>query len=65
MFKVQNESLVCVLTADMFATPLTIFELLLYVTEFVNLLAEALFPPPSHTCPFNKLVLEILDIEKQ
>ena len=39
------------------------FELTSYVAEFANLLAEAPSSPPSRIRPFNKLVLDLLDIE--
>ena len=52
-----------VLALDMFATPSTTFELPAYAAEFANPLAEAPSPPPSCTRPFNKLVLDLLDIE--
>ena len=63
MFRIQNESPICVLTANMFAMPSTTFKLPAYAAEFANLLAEAPSPPPSRTRPFNKLVLDFLDIE--
>ena len=62
IFRVHIESPICVLNADMFATPSTMFELPLYATDLAHLLAEAPYPPPSRTCPFNKLVLDFLDI---
>ena len=65
MFKVQNESPIRVLTADMFTTPLTTFELPLYAAKLANLLAKAPFLPPSCNHPFNKLVLGFLDIEAE
>ena len=63
MFRVQNESPVRVLTADMFSTPSTTFELPSYAAELANLFAEAPSPPPIRTPPFNKSVLDFLDIE--
>jgi hypothetical protein len=65
MCKVQNESPICVLNANMFATPWTTFELPSYDVELAHLLAEALSPPPSRTRVFNKLVLDFLDIEAE
>jgi hypothetical protein len=49
----------------MFATPLMTFELPLYDVELAQLLAEAPSPPPSCTRPFNKLILDFLDIEAE
>jgi hypothetical protein len=49
----------------MFATPLTTFEFPSYAAEFAHLLAEAPSPAPSSTRPFNKLVLDFLDIEAE
>ena len=49
MFRVQNENPICVLTADMFATPSTTFELPSYAAELAKFLAEAQPPPPSRT----------------
>ena len=63
MCRVQNGSPICVLNADMFATPSTTFKLPSYVAELVHLLAKAPSPPPSRTRPFDKLVLDFLDIE--
>ena len=37
MFKVQNESPICIVNADMFATPSTTFELLFYVADLTHL----------------------------
>ena len=65
MFRVQNESPISVLTANMFVTPSTTFELPSYATKLANLLVEAPSPPPSRTCSFNKLVLDFLDIEAE
>ena len=63
MCRVQNESPIRVLNADMFATPLTMFELPSYAVELAHLLAEAPSPAPIRTRHFNKLVLDFLDIE--
>ena len=41
------------------------FELPSYATELANLLVEAPSPPPSCIQPFNKLVLDFLDIEAE
>ena len=65
MFRVQNESSIRVLNADIFATPLTTFELPSYAIEFAHFLAEVLSPPPGRTRPFNKIVLDCLDIEAE
>ena len=54
-----------ILTADIFSTPSTTFELLCYVAGLANLLAEALSPPPSPIQPFNKLVEDYVDIETE
>ena len=53
------------LNADMFATPLTMFELPSYADELAHLLAETPSPPPRRTHPFNKLVLDFLNIEAE
>ena len=63
MCRVQIESPIRVLNADLFATPSTTFELPHYAAELAHLLAEAPSPPPSRIRPFNKLVLDFLDIE--
>ena len=39
------------------------FEFPSYAAEFANLLVEAPSPPPNHIRPFNKLILDLLDIE--
>ena len=65
MCRVQNESPIHVLNSDMFATFSTTFELPSYVAELAHLLAEAPSPPPSRTRPFNKLVLDFLEIEAE
>ena len=49
----------------MIATPSTTFELPLYAADLAHLIAEAPFPPPRRTHPFNKLVLDFLDIEAE
>ena len=41
------------------------FDLPSYAAEFAHFLAEALSPPPSRFRPFNKLVLDFLDIEAE
>ena len=63
MFTVQIESPIRVLTADMFATLSTTFELPLYVADLAHLLAEAPSPPLCRTHSFHKLVLDSLNIE--
>jgi hypothetical protein len=65
MCRVQNESPIRILNADMFATPSTTFKLPSYVAELTYLLAEAPSPPPIPTRLFNKLVLDFLDIEAE
>jgi hypothetical protein len=65
MCRVQNDSPIHVLNADMFSTPLTTFELPPYAAQLANVLAEAPSPPPIRTRPFNKLVLDFLDIEAE
>lgn len=51
-----------VLTTDMFAISLTMFEFYSQVIEFAHQFLEALFQPPTHTCSFNKFVLDFLDV---
>ena len=63
--RVQNESPFCVLNADMFATPSTTFEFPSYTAKLAHLLAEAPSPPLRRTSPFNKLVLDFLDMEAE
>ena len=65
MYRVQNESPILVLNADMFATPSISFDLPSYVAELANLLAEAPSPPPIRPCPFNNLLLDYLDLEAE
>jgi hypothetical protein len=65
MYKIQNESPICVLNANMFATPSMTFELPFYATEFAHLLAKAPSPTPTRIRPFNKLILDFLDIEAE
>ena len=65
MCRVQNENPIRILNVDMFATPATTFELSSYAAELAHLLVKALSPPPSRTRPFNKLVLDFLDIEAE
>ena len=65
MFRVQNESPIHVLTADMFLTPSRTFQLSCYVVGLANLLAEAPSPPPICTRPFNKEFLDYVDIEAE
>ena len=52
-----------VLCRGMCLSPSKIFELPLYATEFTNLLAEVPSLPPNRIRPFNKLLLDLLDIE--
>jgi hypothetical protein len=63
MCRVQNDSPIRVLNADMFSTPSTTFELPPYAAQFANVLAEAPSPPPVRTRPFNIQVLDFMDIE--
>jgi hypothetical protein len=49
----------------MFAMPSTTLEFPSYATELAHLLAEAPFPPTSHTRIFNNLVLDFLEIEAE
>ena len=65
MFRAPFPSPIRVLTADMFSSPSTTFELPSYAVGLANLLAEAPSPPPLRTCPFNNLVLDYLDIEAE
>ena len=65
MFRVQNESPIRVLTAYMFSSPSTMFELPWYVVGVANLLADAPSPPLICNRPFNKLVEDFLDIEAE
>jgi hypothetical protein len=48
-----------------FATSLTTFELPSYAAEFAHVLAEAPSPAPIRTRPFNKQVLDFLDIKAE
>ena len=48
---------------DMFATPSTAFKLPLHIVGLAYQFAEAPSPPLLHTRPFNKLVLDFLDVE--
>jgi hypothetical protein len=63
MCRAQIESPIRVLNEDMFSTPSTTFELPPYTAELAHVLAEAPSPPPSRIHPFNKQVLDFLDIE--
>ena len=63
MYKIPEESSICVLTADMFAIPSTTFKLPSYVARLAHQFAEALFSPPPCTHIFNKFVLDFLDVE--
>ena len=65
ILRVHIETPIHVLNADMFATPSTTFELPSYAVDLAHLLVEGLSPPPSRTRPFNKLVLDFLDIEAE
>ena len=65
MFRVQIESPICILNADMFATLSTTFELPSNVAHLAHLLAEAPSPLLGRTRLFNKLVLDFLDIEAE
>ena len=63
MCRVQNDSPIRILNADIFATPSTTFDLSSYAADLANLLAEAPSPPPMRTRPINNLVENFLDIE--
>ena len=63
VYKAPIESPIRVLTADMFSTPSTTFEIPSYAAELANLLAEAPSPPTSCTRLFNNLVLDFLNIK--
>jgi hypothetical protein len=65
MCRVQDVSPIRVLNVDIFATPSTTFELLSYAAELAHVLAEAPSPMPICTRPFNKQVLDFLDIEAE
>ena len=52
-----------VLCRGMCLSPSKTFELPSYAAKFANVLAEAPSLPPSRSRPFNKLVLDLLDIE--
>jgi hypothetical protein len=57
----ENEDL----RLGMSSSPFNTFELPTYAVELANLLAEAPSPPPSRIRPFNKLVLDYVDIEAE
>jgi hypothetical protein len=65
MFRAHFQSPIRILTADMFSTPSTTFDLPSYAAEIANLMAEAPSPPPSRTRPYKKLVENYLDIEAE
>ena len=65
IFRVQNESPIRVLTADIFSIPSTMFELSSYAAGLAKLLAEASSLASIRIRPFNKLVLDYLDIEAE
>jgi hypothetical protein len=65
MCRVQNDSPIHVLNANMFCTPSNTFEFPSYAAQLANVLAEAPSPPPIRTRPFKKLVLDFLDIEAE
>ena len=54
-----------VLRRGMSSSPSKTFELPSYAAGLANLLAEAPSPPPSRIRPFNKVVLDYLDIEAE
>ena len=62
-FRVPVEN--AVLRRGMCSSPSKTFELPSYAAELANVLAEALSPPPSRIRPFNKLVLDFLDIKAE
>ena len=47
------------------SSPFNTFELPTYAAGLANLLADAPSPPPTRTRPFNKLVLEYVDLEAE
>jgi len=49
----------------MFASPSTAFEFPFYAVRFVHQFAEAPSSSPTSTCPFNRRVLEFLDVEAE
>ena len=49
----------------MFATPSTSLDFPSYAAELAHLLAEAMSPPLIRTRPFDKLLLDFLDIEAE
>jgi hypothetical protein len=53
------------LRLGMSSSPFNTFELPTYAAGLANLLAEAPSPPPSRIRPFNKLVLDYVDIEAE
>jgi hypothetical protein len=65
MYRVQIQSPIRVLDAEIFATPSATFELPPYASELAHRFAEAPSPPPSRIRPYNKLVLDFVDIEAE
>ena len=65
MCKVHIDSPIRILNADMFSTPSTTFELPQYASDLANRFAEAPSPPPHRIRPFNKGVLDFVDIEAE
>jgi hypothetical protein len=65
MCKVQDVNPIRILKADMFTTPSTTFELPSYVAELAHVLAKTPSPAPIRTRPFNKVVLDFLDIKAE
>jgi hypothetical protein len=63
VFRGQFVSPIRVLTADMFSTPSTSFDLPSYAADIANILAEAPSPSPSPPRPLNSQALVFLDIE--
>ena len=65
VFRIPHGSPLRIINADMFATPSIAFELPSYAARLAHQFAEAPSPPPLCTQPFNKLVLDFLDVEAE
>ena len=63
MFRVPKEK--DDLRLRMSSSPFKTFELPTYAAGLANLFADAPSPPPTSIRPFNKLVLDYLDIEAE
>jgi hypothetical protein len=53
------------LSLRMSSSPFNTFELPTYAARLANLFADAPSPPPTRIRPFNKLVLDYVDIEAE